>query len=64
MDRKAEDRYRKKHHLISIKDEEKARRRLHKRRKKGYSAGLLIMTGGLEARPKSPIRASCYKRIR
>lgn len=49
MDKKEENKYRKRNGLISIKEEQKARRRLHKRRKKGYSVGLLVMTGGLGA---------------
>ena len=35
--------------LISLDDERKARERLAKRFGKGYSAGLLVMTGGVGA---------------
>lgn len=48
-DKKQEDKYRKKNKLISIKDEAKARKRLHKRRKKSVMSGGLLVGGAFFA---------------
>ena len=47
--RKTEDRYRQREGLLSLKAERAAKKRLGKRRRKGYSVGLLALPGGIGA---------------